>query len=74
MSACLVLPLGLGLARRAMPRKGSLAGSAAGAGGQRFEAGGGLAAMGEHEALALGDPAQHALGILAELEHGHGLH
>ena len=30
MSACLVLPLGLGLARRAMPRKGSLAGSADG--------------------------------------------
>ena len=69
----LVLPFGLALARRAMPRKGSLAGSAVG-GVQGFQAGGWLAPVGKHEAFALGGAAQYALGVLAEFEHGHGLH
>jgi hypothetical protein len=41
---------------------------------QRFEAGSGFAPMGKYEAFALGNAAQDALGVLAELKHGDGLH
>jgi len=56
------------------PQEGIVVGISRWCWAQGFEAGDGLAAVGEYESLAAGDAAQHALGILAEREHGHGLH
>jgi hypothetical protein len=41
---------------------------------KRFEASGGFAAMGKHESLALGNPAQHSFGMLPKLQHAHRFH
>jgi hypothetical protein len=41
---------------------------------QWLKAGSGLSPVRENETLAPGDAAQHALGILAKLQHGDGLH
>ena len=73
MSLCLVLPFGLEVARRPIPRNGS-SGKAAGSGNYRFEPGRRLAPVREHEPLSLGDAAQDGLRVPTELEHGHGFH
>ena len=74
ISACLVFPLGLAVAREPMVRKGSFDGNIVGRGRQRLEARGRLASMREEEPFALRDAPENGLRILTKFEHRNGFH